>query len=220
MGVMKHSNPLNEINKSIDLMHSHVLVDFNKVVNLVTHNKLNDKLKGRLADIVKELQYYDIIHQKLQHIKCIHDWIDKGITTENSVSSAVEVTNLIRLNFLQFQLSYFDYTTAVESIKSAISLEMPLHLEDTVLLNIFEECVEIMKGAETVNEKLLQAEKELQGMCEVFVKPNLEKLSSLYSMECERSVLQAYLKDPFIAPEVIKTMSANSHQNDQSIELF
>lgn len=209
---------IREINELIDRMHSHVLDDFNRVVELVKHKDFGNALEGYISQVVKELQYYDIIHQKLQHIKSINHWIEDGSSQYDAPRNVYQNTNLMRLNFLQFQLSYYDYLNAVTAIRQ--TLQEASQKAGSSIQSVFELSEQISTDADKVNSRMLEVEREFYRWCRTTVKDNFEKLSSLYSMQCERAVLQAYLENPAIDPEAIRTMGTNTHSHDESIDLF
>jgi hypothetical protein len=218
--VLKFIKSLQDINDALDVLHNYILGDFNTIVDIIKDDNITHFLQQKLPLIVKELQYYDIIHQKLQHIKAVHEWIEHGNESCAKTHDNADVTNLVRLNFLQFQLSCYDYTSAVSMIAlSMTSGFSTLQYSPTGTLNVFENTTNILDQVDLVNRKLQEAEEFLKELQMVCTHVDVDRLTTLYSMECERAVLLAYLDNPAIQPEEIKQV-VRKKSTDQSIELF
>src|SRR5687767_10445285 len=95
-----------ETNQLLTAMLDVVQPDFIQVTELLRRANGHDysmrpECVTAIQNIVKELQYYDVISQKFHHILRIHDiLLKKGESGSGSTSNTK--TNLVRLNQLQF----------------------------------------------------------------------------------------------------------------------
>ncbi|HEY0741576.1 MAG TPA: hypothetical protein VGD40_08940 [Chryseosolibacter sp.] len=209
-----------ETSNLIDAMLEVVLPDFMRVTNLLK------SLNGTLTDeaelkaygyVMQELQYYDTLTQKMEHIKTIHTLVLESLWSGQSASGAkVSGLSLIRLNHIQFQVACFEYLSSVNEIES--NLRVLLNESKGSVHYSFEYSNLLLSASRFINTNFTVLEKALQEAKDADLQNNVERVSAIYSMESERSVLQAYINKPLLHDGEIEPLHKSNRQPE--IDLF
>lgn len=211
---------LSEINERINLMLQHVHLDF-MVINEVVqqsyrdmHPHLKDAVECETSMIIVELQYYDILKQKLDHVSQIHHWIIAGEI------ALPDIYNFFRLNQLQIYCSCKEFLNSTEKIKMLLTTgNLTTIFSSRQMLNLFKESDLVINLSFEINEMLGNLIPAQQSM--ISIKKHRQALNQLYSMESERKLLKLLLKKPDIHErEVFSFLSNTLEDSSNKTELF
>ena len=210
-----------EVANLLDAMLEVVLPDFVRVtfvLKSLAYDEANDSLNKAYSAIVQELQYYDTLTQKMEHIKTIHQLVLTSVLSKSAspVSGDVSGLNLIRLNHIQFQVSCFEYLSSVNEIES--NLKVLLRNTDGQMDYTFKYSNLLLSASRFINQNFQKLEKALSHVSEADLQTKVENVNAIYSMQSERAVLQAYLNKPLLSDRDIEPLHKSSRQPE--IDLF
>lgn len=164
---------------------------------------LSDAAKEKLSAIISDLQYVDILQQRLSHVIRINELLRTDLTVlhKNSGDSVIAYRPLVKLNLKQFQDAidlYLHTTDAVHGALTEISKNhrmLFLHIPETKLL--YKYSPEILKESTAVRYvyeyQLLKYQQVPDTVSQDNVK-QVKKVANFYTMEQERLILDAFLK--------------------------
>jgi hypothetical protein len=214
---------IDETNNLIEAMLEVVMPDFSQITKLVktvngTIKDCDQHVMEAHSQIVSELQYYDTLTQKMQHIIKVHGLVIAEV--ESSVAKTRNSgVNLIRLNHLQFQVACFEYLSSVNHIQT--NLRICITCESFPQINvdtIFQYSGILLTASRKINEHFASLEK----MCRssnVDLLSKVDTINRIYSMEGERDVLNAYINKPTINDKEIETIPI-ANKKESEIDLF
>lgn len=214
---------IQDTNQLISAMLEVVLPDFMAITKVLkemssSSSNFTDESRRAYQEIVKEIQYYDILTQKMQHIITLHQLIlTPGAQGVSSSHSDLDATNVIRLNHLQFQVACFEYITSVNFIQENLrimqkSLDVPLESHAA-----FPACGIFLSASRNINLQFTKLAK-INDDLDVNVLSRIEMITSIYSMESERAVLNAYMRKPSMTDAEIEPVENRNQTSD--IDLF
>lgn len=217
----QYSSLFKSLNLKIDALYDHLNNDFlittNKVkkYNFIARQKLSSqklpetlrtKIKGAVRSldaILIELQYHDIIRQKLEHIHCVEmalskefDQLYEQYDTFNSPYYTLVLHDLILLAYQQLLQVREDYLYASNKIQRLlrslwadrdISRELQLFLFNTAenLLNVIQALDQIIKMHEKLQTRNEAFELEITEELRLRI---LNDVKKLYTMDSEREI--------------------------------
>lgn len=170
-----------------------------------TQDDINMQIKKQamsdLNQIIVELQYHDIIRQKLEHIdqsyKQTLEEIDKTKDLDTIVHSMYLyiIPEISQLTIHQFQLIEQEYKEACTYIKNALkdikNNQKIAQILDFKVTNTFNNIENLSKTIEQINKPLQEIVNAAKLNTDSFDELTLEKLKSvykLYTMQSERHV--------------------------------
>lgn len=210
-----------DINSSIDQVIKYTFNDYMELTNLIKSGVLvyetNTTLDDKKQKMVLELQAFDILRQRLEHIQTINRWMDNDALSLQG-SDTPGPFNFLKLNQLQFEVGCNEYTISVAHIRNIIE-EIHLFRKFDWPLTVLSHVTLVMGLVPVINQKFIEA----ISLCTLSRKFNAEcvlQLEGLYSMENEREVLKAYLTNNDVNGVEIQTMLASVHRDTSNIDLF
>ncbi|MEM6524531.1 MAG: hypothetical protein AAGF85_14235 [Bacteroidota bacterium] len=164
---------------------------------------LSAQAKEKLSVIVSNLQYVDVLQQRLSHVLKINTILKRGLVDfEEGVDSSVTAYRaLVKLNLKQFQDAidlYLHTTDAVHNALTGISNShkmLFLHIPETRLLYKYNS--EILREATAVGHIHVQELLKYQHAASLVSKDSVSQVKDVagfYTMEQERLVLDTFLK--------------------------
>lgn len=212
---------IGETSNLIDAMLSVVLPDFERMTRLLKSLKFstdNQSLSEAYSRVVRELQYYDTLTQKMDHIKTIHHLILKSFLkrSPSRLNRDVSGLNLIRLNHIQFQVGCFEYLSSVNEIEA--NLKVLLEASSGNKSTAFEYSNLLLSASRLINKNFVVLERALAEFSEADLVNKVESIHAIYSMESERTILQAYINKPLLSDLEIQPLHKSSSQTE--IDLF
>lgn len=212
---------LTETSNFIDAMLDVVLPDFTRITNLMktlSSNGRNESQSKAYGSVMQELQYYDTLTQKMDHIKKIHAMILESLLSDGSLGTHTQVSglSLIRLNHIQFQVACFEYLSSVNEIET--NLRILLNEGPGNSHHRFEYSNLLLSASRFINKNFSVLEEALQQAAGADLKHKVDRVSAIYSMESERTVMQAYLNKPLLHDAEIEPLHKSNRQTE--IDLF
>ena len=177
--------------------------------------KGNDRARHK-QKLVEQLQYHDIIRQKMQHVGGFADVLElEFLQYKREKTGAETLSGLLELSMALLQFAGLEY----KEVRQEIIVQFEeLHLSEAWLDGQYalfqQEMKELVDYLECMYLELVSADKLGGG------KPNLEKLRKIcqsFSMQSEREVLRSLLYKVAVPFEL---EDINSEHADDDIELF
>lgn len=205
----------------IDAMLEVVLPDFERITRVlksIEFSSENQTLTKAYSAVVQELQYYDTLTQKMEHIKTIHHFILQSLLSDssNQLKGDVSGLSLIRLNHIQFQVGCFEYLSSVNEIES--NLKILVEGTGSKAAYVFEYSNLLLSASRFINKNFTMLEQALAAVREADLQNKVEHVNAIYSMESERTILQAYLNKPLLNDCELEPLHKSSRQTE--IDLF
>ncbi len=164
---------------------------------------LSSAANHQFSEIVSELQYVDVLQQRLAHIVSTTNLLERELCSFGETSSKYTVAyrQLIRLNLKQFQDAidiYLNTTDAIHYSLNEVSKNhkmLFLHISGIKLLYKYN--IEILRESykvrEVYNEHLLKYNHPSNPLAIDCVE-QVKDIASVYTMEQERLILDSFLK--------------------------
>lgn len=210
-----------EINAILDVILKLVHEDYSSVKVIVEKNlSENNELQKETSLLIVELQHYDTLCQKCEHLKMIHQWILK----ELQLNARKQVTfaykgNIMQLNKLQFELASSDYLNSVKTIQSILAQPgIAALIDTTVSANIFKHLNLVKQSIQVVESKYKEVAKAGENKNEFDLQSRCAQLNELYSMQSERDVLKAYVDNPTL--QSLGGLQQFQESGSSTIDLF
>lgn len=217
---------LENINAKLAETISMASSDFLETCNLLKNcNVKTDQLKEQISAAVRELQHIDFLRQKLGHARDLHIELLPGqepkmigIDDEKKYASHALI---FKINYYQLLAAHEDYTKVVSSVLGTIR-KIKEHNVLLISFNapVFSNRFQIDDNFRDLNESLNQL------MQKYYCNPDFDwswvtsQISTRYTMESERVVLQWCLKNTDGVPDEDFIYHYKTSNLDASIELF
>ncbi|MEO1054095.1 MAG: hypothetical protein AAFX87_25885 [Bacteroidota bacterium] len=201
---------LDTVQQSLQNIEDHACNDFQStksILDVLTDLDIEHVLSGparsKLSAIISNLQYVDVLQQRLSHISRTNEVIREELVqfTERPESSMMAYRYMIQLNLNQFQDAinlYLHTTDAVHNALTDISKNhkmLFLHIPQARLLYKYNS--EILHETTLVNEvhsRELLRYRHPSKLPEKDSVDELKKIAAYYTMEQERVVFDAFLR--------------------------
>lgn len=160
---------------------------------------LSDPARIKLSEIVSDLQYVDVLQQRLLHIKQTTDFLKGGLRAPSN--HVVAYRPLVKLNLNQFQDAinlYLNTTDAVHTALTEISKNhrmLFLHIQE--IKSLYRYNTEILREVANVREiyqlRLLKYQYSNILATDDCIQ-QVKTVAKYYTMQQERVILDAFLK--------------------------
>lgn len=162
--------------------------------------QLKKQTMSDLTQIIVELQYHDIIRQKLEHIevsykKTLEEVNVKGLEEISTSDYLYILPEIAQLTIHQFELIEQEYKEACTYIKNALkdikNNKKIAQILDFKITNTFNNIDNLSKVIEQINQPLQQIVNVSKLSTDTFDELTLEKLKEiykLYTMQSERQI--------------------------------
>jgi len=215
---------LRNLDGAMDELRAAAALDFGPVTQLVkshfakpTHDAGERKC---FAAVIHELQYYDLLHQSIDHIQQLHHRLCKTVSnlagrpTEHSHAVAHP---LAQLNRLQFEVSCQGLGLAVEEILRLLQTAQTGGL-------FSQDCFANHNRVFNLADSITKQFHELAALSDRWdisdVQPRLAELNVLYSTATERTVLEQFIREPRISASRIIQILQHARTGASTIDLF
>ncbi|WP_224995845.1 hypothetical protein [Cesiribacter sp. SM1] len=189
--------------------------DFSALATAV-RNKPAVQLDGRHSQkIVEQLQYHDIIRQKIQHVGEFAEVLETEFALYGEEGDVCVLPGLLELSMALLQFARLEYDEVRQEIQVqliALSLKNIQHEEN---YNSFQS--EIQEMIKSIGRMYLQIESPNQPCDEQELSAEkLRKICQSFSMQTEREIFRS-LFDDLVLPE---DLQATENESSDDIELF
>lgn len=216
---------ITDTNRLLSELLDIVRPDFLEVTRLLKAIPLDQATGSSVAvdayqHIIQELQYHDVLTQKIQHIIAIHTLIlpNAGKLDDEKKWSQSRL-NVVRLNHIQFQVACFEYLSSVNYIQNALNTPGLCQQSGLdVVPVIFGHSTLFLTTSRSINSNFSKLSRLAEGSEWLDLQSNLTQVEMLYSMESERDVLHAYISKPMISDSEIEPLYGPGKDNE--IDLF
>jgi hypothetical protein len=169
-----------------------------------------------LEQVVKNLQFHDILHQKISHVAHINNLLIEDLNQDRRFYSSM-MAEILQLNQLQLELMENEYCNALKEIKTSLQ-KVEKHISNFSLVSLnlsdFIESSEAFgRIIQLVRDLFSQAIIESLNAGQGHVEQVLSAIASSYTMESEHRVFKEFFSE----------YSFSFYQNSQQeadIELF
>jgi hypothetical protein len=210
--INKKLNFMTEISSEDFLPLNQKLRIYQKSLNALTDNtNIDQKIAasgayGSIAELIKDMQFHDVIHQRLDHIRKINASIQKELKEVGydpmylSKTHYIRIiTQLAKINFVQIQAINFEYSLVIENLKKSLnSINQVLNVEsNTYHVYCFSNVSLFSVLTETICNKLKNISEMVypeKNYHAPFSSEELEHISRLYTMKGERDIFDQVLE--------------------------
>jgi hypothetical protein len=217
---------ISNANHAIDSMLDVILPDFLEITQIFHERGVSvftstEDLDNSYATVVRELQYYDVLQQKMQHIKRIHLMLADNVSKPEKRVRTEGETNIVGLNHLQFRVSCQECLSSIDTIKSVLQdNEVKQGYVGPDSREVFRFSSMILKYSTNIGTIFQQAEQLVQGYAHADLEQNRLAVESTYSMHSERVVLAAYATRPGVHEAEFLLQERQSPSSSSNIDLF
>lgn len=163
--------------------------------------------------LVEQLQYHDIIRQKIQHVGQFADILELEYAQLGEDGDVCVLPGLLELSMALLQFARLEYDEVRQEIKvQLIALSLKNHHQEEKYDSFQQEIQEMIK---CIGRMYLQIESPDQQETELSAE-KLRKICQSFSMQTEREIFRSLFDDELL-PEDLKASEGESSDN---IELF
>ncbi|MEM7106613.1 MAG: hypothetical protein AAF519_00210 [Bacteroidota bacterium] len=198
------------LDRSLERIEHYACEDFRSTKNILDtldqlkiEHIVSKEAKEQLSAIISNLQYVDVLQQRLSHVLSINTILKEELIdfNESSKGSIIAYQMVVQLNLKQFHDAvdrYLHTTDAVHNALTEISKNhkmLFLHIPETRMLYKYNS--EILREATIVSEihvkQLLKYRHASAFVAKEYVS-QVKHIASFYTMEQERIVLDSFLR--------------------------
>jgi hypothetical protein len=194
-------------------------------------------VSNSISELVRDMQFHDVIQQKLEHIKIINNEIAKELNKVNYDESYLEKTKYIkiipllsRINLIQLYVINSEYREVVNNLRKTITsidhymkvAACPSPVFFFTNARSYEELTEVICGNLKRISKMTYSNHNLNNN---IVASDLEYVTNVYTMKSERDIFNKVFELSNIESEIniikdIVIKEINQQVNDGRLELF
>lgn len=166
-------------------------------------------LEDETGVIIEHLQRFDLLQQKLEHIKNVNSLIQKDTRSGKPVNSPSDplIYSLFRLNHLQFEIACADLNKSIEETLNILLLQMKSCISARIQYKLQHYRFFLAKKVMEINSKFTKALELCSNLSALDVISKEKIQTQSYTSEAERLVLDEYLRDPLVKyTNIVKSM--------------
>lgn len=191
--------------------------DFSALSGALRKSRGTEPVSRSNQRLIEQLQYHDIIRQKIQHVGQFGTLLEEEFSCCNSGRPQAEgmvLPGLLELSMALLQFARLEYDEIREEIQlQLLGLSVGLQpANEAIYLQFQQEIQELIKGLGRmyllVEPNATEKEAELSA-------EKLKKICQSFSMQSEREIFRSLFDDDFM-----KDFQAESGEDSSSIELF
>lgn len=215
---------LKQINSILDLLILIGREDLSKTIKFMReHHSTSKESTQRMAILSEQMQCFDFLCQRMEHAKIIHSWVLTLLHNfELGSAKTYPKSNLLRLNELQLRSGIAEYLGSIQSMQSVITetgLREPFPLPDKRGF-LSDTTMIIASALPFLEKKFDEAGMIAESWMELDLDKFLERLETIYSMQSERTLLQAYISNPALQETELSAKAISFKNDTSSIDLF
>lgn len=214
---------LRSLDAAMDQLRAAAALDFACITQFIKNHFENatqgsDQRKS-LGAVIHELQYYDLLHQSIDHIQELHHRFHQAVADTANLTARNNRVNhpLAQLNRLQFEVCCLGLNQAVEDILRLLRSAQTSDLADN-------DCFTNHNTVLNLATRIAGQFHELAGLCDSWpisdVQSRMNELNTLYSTAVERTVLEHFIKEPGISAQHLVKILQHTQAGASTIDLF